>query len=201
MNFDSTEQDKSGAHLLTFSIPIVPWRKYRVGRSSVSTWRVKRRGRRWMTWRRSAALTRASRRRKVVAGIIVVEGGDVNISGHIGKMRRRSCVVRPRENRKFTVDLIWERGVEIRGGVSFCGDLRGGGLGIGGKWRFLGREMEGKFGLGRGIGVAAEEDKWRVSCIVFVYMLAVVGGGVFSRGGGGGEVEEDKVEEECACVI
>ncbi|KAK4478857.1 hypothetical protein RD792_014362 [Penstemon davidsonii] len=46
--------------------------------------------------------------------------------------------------------------------------------------------MEGKFGLGRGIGVAAEEDKWRVSCIVFVYMLAVVGGGVFSRGGGVG---------------
>lgn len=51
-----------------------------------------------------------------MAGMTVLEVEAVSRSGHMGKMRRRSCVVTPREWRKLTVDLIWERGAEIRVG-------------------------------------------------------------------------------------
>ena len=91
------------------------WRKYRVGRSWVSTLHVSNLGRRLITFFNSEPLTRASRRRKVKIGRSEV-GLAVRISGHMDRMRRSSSVVKFMDARKSTVDFRSLREAIMMGG-------------------------------------------------------------------------------------
>ena len=91
------------------------WRKYRVGRSWVSTLHVSNLGRRLITFFNSEPLTRASRRRKVKIGRRE-DGLAVRISGHIERIRRSSTVVKFMEARKSTVDFRSLRESVMMGG-------------------------------------------------------------------------------------
>ncbi|KAJ6361903.1 hypothetical protein OIU78_002329 [Salix suchowensis] len=68
-------------------------------------------GRRFMTCFKSEPLTRASRSRKVMVGVIL-EGVELRISGHMEMIRRNSRGVKFLEVSKPTMDLMFVKEAE-----------------------------------------------------------------------------------------